>query len=273
VSLGALGVISTVTLGCVPSFHLEAREEGADLDETLDALDEHIESNEHFEFFWFPHTTRVYRKRNNRTDAPPTPRSRWKEFRNDIVMENLAFGAAVKVGKARPEWIPRIMRDVVASGLGRKKVVQASYQVFATPRLVRFAEMEYAIPRRHARRAILDLRDVIDERGFLVNFPVEVRFVAPDDILLSPAHGRETCYIAVHLAKGMDHEPYFRAVEDLMMSYDGRPHWGKLHFREAYSLRHAYPRFDDFVAIRDKLDPQGRFRNPYLDRVLGPPKG
>jgi FAD/FMN-containing dehydrogenase len=98
-----------------------------------------------------------------------------------------------------------------------------------------------------------------------------VRVVAPDDILLSPAHGRATCYIAVHLYKGMDYRPYFGAVEELMMSFGGRPHWGKLHFRTAENLRPAYPRFDDFVAVRDRLDPTGVFRNAYLDRVLGPP--
>ena len=69
----------------------------------------------------------------------------------------------------------------------------------------------------------------------------------------------------------MDYQPYFRAVEEIMRSFDGRPHWGKLHFREAADLRPAYPRWDDFAAVRAKLDPDGRFRNPYLDRVLGPP--
>jgi L-gulono-1,4-lactone dehydrogenase len=112
---------------------------------------------------------------------------------------------------------------------------------------------------------------MIDARGFKVNFPIEVRFVAGDDIFLSPARGRETCYIAVHLYRGMDYQPYFRAVEEIMMSYGGRPHWGKLHFREADSLQQAYPEFDDFRTIRNRLDPTGRFRNPYLDRVLGPP--
>jgi L-gulonolactone oxidase len=129
--------------------------------------------------------------------------------------------------------------------------------------------MEYAIGREHAREAIEGVRKLIDANDFKVNFPIEVRVVAPDDILMSPAHGRETCYIAVHLYQGMDYQPYFRAVEQLMMSFDGRPHWGKLHFRDASNLRPAYPRFDDFITVRDRLDPERRFANAYLDRVLG----
>lgn len=269
VSLGALGVISTVTLRCEPAFNLHAREEGADLADVLTSLDEHISDNEHFEFFWFPHTARVHMKRNNRTDREATRVRRWKDFRNEIIMANLAFGLVCRVGRARPAQIPSLMRRVVAPGAGRIQKVARSDRVYASPRLVRFSEMEYAIPRRNAREAIERIRTTIDER-FLVNFPVEVRFVAGDDIPLSPAHGRETCYIAVHMYRGMDYEPYFRAVEQIMMSYDGRPHWGKLHFRDATSLAGSYPRWDDFIEVRNKLDPSGVFRNAYLDRVLGP---
>jgi L-gulonolactone oxidase len=171
----------------------------------------------------------------------------------------------------RPAMIPGLMRKVVAPGVARIRRIARSDQVYTSPRLVRFAEMEYAIPRADAREAIKGINGLIDEHGFNVNFPIEVRFVAPDDIMLSPAHGRQTCYIAVHLYRGMDYRPYFRAVEQLMMSFDGRPHWGKLHFRDAASLRETYPKFGDFVAIRDQLDPGGVFRNEYLDRVLGAP--
>lgn len=270
VSLGALGVISTVTLQCEPAFNLEAQEEGADLGETLDALDEFIESNEHFEFFWFPYTPRIGMKRNNRTTKEPTKVRHWKDFRNEIIETNIAFGLLCRRGRARPERIPGIMKTI-APGKGRIRKVARSDRIFASPRLVKFAEMEYAIPRANAREAIERLGAMIDAADYNVNFPVEVRFVAPDDILLSPAHGRETCYIAVHMYQGMDYEPYFRGVEEIMMSYDGRPHWGKLHFRDAASLSRTYPRWNDFIDVRNKLDPTGVFRNTYLDRVLGTP--
>jgi len=155
-----------------------------------------------------------------------------------------------------------------ARALSRSERIDQSYCVFANPRFVRFAEMEYAIPRAAAAEAVREVRAMIDRRGFQIGFPVEVRFVAADDIMLSPAHGRETCYIAVHVFQRMPYEPYFREVEAIMNSFQGRPHWGKLHFQTADTLRRVYPRFDDFIAIRDRLDPAGVFRNDYLDRVL-----
>jgi L-gulonolactone oxidase len=273
VGLGALGILSTVTLQCEPAFNLKATEDAKKLGDVLGSLDDLFDSNEHFEFYWFPHTDRAWTKENNRTTEAPTPRRRWKEFQNDIIMSNLAFGAVCRYGRLRPSKIPDLTRKLVAPGVGRIRRISRSDLVYTSPRLVRFAEMEYAIPRAHARDAIEGVQKLIDAHDFKINFPIEVRVVAPDDILLSPAHGRETCYIAVHLYQGMDYEPYFRAVEQLMMSFDGRPHWGKLHFRDASNLRGAYPRFDDFVTVRDHLDPTGLFRNDYLDRVLGTPPG
>jgi len=268
VSLGALGVISTLTLQCEPAFNLQAVEEGADLNETLASLDEFIQSNEHFEFFWFPYTPRIGMKRNNRTTDPPTPVKHWKDFRNEIIETNIAFGLICRYGRARPQKIRGLMKTI-APGKGRIRKVARSDRIFASPRLVRFSEMEYAIPRADAREAIERLRATIDAADYNVNFPVEVRFVAGDDVLLSPAHGRETCYIAVHMYRGMDYVPYFTAVEEIMKSYDGRPHWGKLHFRTAADLAPSYPRWNDFIDVRNKLDPEGVFRNAYLDRVLG----
>jgi len=268
VGLGALGVISTVTLQLEPAFNLEAQEEGADLTETLGALDDFIEGNEHFEFFWFPYTSRIGMKRNNRTAKEPTPVKHWKDFRNEIIETNIAFGLICRYGRARPAKIPGLMKTI-APGKGRIRKVARSDRIFASPRLVRFSEMEYAIPRADAREAIERVRDMIEASEFKVNFPIEVRFVAPDDVLLSPAHGRETCYIAVHMYRGMDYVPYFRAVEEIMKSYGGRPHWGKLHFRTAADLAPAYPLFGEFVALRDRLDPERLFTNDYLRRVLG----
>ena len=96
-------------------------------------------------------------------------------------------------------------------------------------------------------------------------FPIEVRLVAPDDALLSPAHGRPTGYVAVHMFRGMAWEPYFRAVEAIMDELDGRPHWGKRHFQTAETLRPRYPRWDDFQAVRARLDP-GRALRKRLHR-------
>lgn len=270
VSLGALGVITSVTLQCVPAFRLHALEKPMKLEECLQRLDELVDTNNHFEFWWFPHTDGAYIKSNNVTDQPlktKSPRRAWFE---DIFLSNHVFGFACRIGRAFPDAIPRLNR-IAAGTLGKVEIIARSDKVFTSPRLVRFAEMEYSIPRAAAADALRRVRDLIDTEGFKVSFIVEVRFTAPDAIPLSTAHGRESCYIAVHMYKGTPYERYFRGVEAIMDDYQGRPHWGKIHFQTAETLRPRYPKFDEFIAVRDRLDPEGRFRNAYLDRVLGTP--
>ncbi|HNE38090.1 MAG TPA: D-arabinono-1,4-lactone oxidase, partial [Microthrixaceae bacterium] len=97
----------------------------------------------------------------------------------------------------------------------------------------------------------------------------EVRAVAADDIPLSPAHGRDTGYLAVHVYRSMPFERYFEGVEAIMGGYGGRPHWGKLHFLDAADLAPRYPQWERFQAVRDRLDPDRRFANAHLERVLG----
>jgi L-gulonolactone oxidase len=130
--------------------------------------------------------------------------------------------------------------------------------------------MEYAIPRDALPEALNRVRRLFDEAGLRIPFPVEVRVTAPDDIPLSTAYGRDTGYIAVHVYRGTPYDAYFTGVERIMDGYGGRPHWGKLHFQSAETLAPRYPRWDDFQRVRARLDPEGRFANPYLDRVLGP---
>ena len=269
VGLGALGVVSTLTLQCEPAFNLHALEQPMTLGEVLGSLDEHIEGNDHFEFFWQPHTDRTMTKRNNRVDEPPSNRGRWKEFRDKVLLENVAFGALCRVGRMRPSLIPRL-NETIASGFGKVWRVDRSYRVFTSMRLVHFVEMEYSVPRPAAAEALRALQSFIDRSGLRISFPVEVRFVAADDIPLSTAYGDQRCYIAVHVYRGMPYEQYFRGVEAIMGDLGGRPHWGKMHYQTAATLAPRYPEWDRFRAVRARLDPEGRFRNAYLDRVLGP---
>ena len=268
VSLGALGVISTITLRCVPAYTLHAVEAPARLDAVLESFDEQASSNDHFEFYWFPHTDRCITKVNNRTEEPARPKGRFRAWAEDTFVPNTVFGGVARLGRARPAMIPRLSR-MVGAMVSRTEYSDRSDRVFTSPRLVRFAEMEYAIPRAEAPDAVREVRRVIEERGLRINFPIECRVVAPDDIFLSPSHGRETAYIAVHVFHGMEHEPYFRAVEEVMRALGGRPHWGKIHYQTHQSLRDLYPAWGRFAAVRARLDPHGRFANAYLDRVLG----
>ena len=267
VGLGALGVISTVTLQTVPSFNLHAREVPMDVDDVLAHLDEHIAANDHFEFYWVPGTRWAIAKLNNRTEADGPRRSTWHQFRDDMLFSNLAFGVMCRVGRLRPSVIPRVAKMMPSAGA--TEYVDRAYRVFCTPRNVRFYEMEYSIPFEAAAEAFNRVRDYVKRSGLILSFPIEVRFTVGDDIPLSTASGRRSCYIAVHVYQHTHYQQYFEAVEDIMDDYGGRPHWGKLHFQTAETLAPRYPEWDAFQAARKCLDPDGRFANPYLDRVIG----
>ena len=191
-----------------------------------------------------------------------------REFYEQIVLENVAFGAVARLGRRRPQWTPRLATAV--PGSGTREYVSRSDLVFTTPRMVHFYEMEYSIPRAQCANALNQVRQMVEDLGLMVSFPVEVRFSAPDDIPLSTSTGRESCYIAVHMYQGLPYDQYFRGVEAIMAPLEGRPHWGKMHYRDAASLRPVYPRWDEFGAARRRVDPDGRFSNAYTDRVLGP---
>jgi len=273
VGLGALGVVTAVTLQTVPLFGLRAEEGPMRLDELLGRFEELASGYDHFEAYWFPHTGAALTKRNTRLsldgglDRLPV----WKEWFEDQFLSNTAFGWIIEAGKRRPDWIPAANR-LSSRALGSRTFVDLSYKVFTSPRRVRFCEMEYAIPRETAVTAVRNVVDAVESSGMRIAFPVELRVAAADDIPLSTASGRDSAYVAVHVPAGTDFRPYFDLVAGVLDPYGGRPHWGKLHDLGAEELRERYPRFDEFVAIRDRVDPGGLFTNQYLDRVLGRPR-
>lgn len=269
VGIGALGIVTKVTLQCVPAFDLHAVETIEVLDDVLDAFDENWASNDHFEFFWMPGARRCQVKRNNRTTEARRPQPRLSYVRDKIVAENLAFGLVTKVGARFPSAAPRIAK-LVDSGVSGRDLIDASHKIFASPRWVRFYEMEYGIPREALPEALRRVRDFVKTGSEPIFFPIEVRVSAADDIPLSTAHGRESAWIAAHVHKGGSYETYFQGIEQIMNDYDGRPHWGKLHFQNHETLRPRYGEWDSYQAVRNELDPAGRFANPYTDRVLGP---
>lgn len=268
VGIGALGVLSTVTLQCVPAFRLHAIERLLPVDEVLDDFDGFMDSADHVEFYWVPRTRWALTKQNERTNEPPAPRGRAREFIDDIVLTNGAFGVMCRLGRQWPRALPRLAK-LTPSASANNDYTDRSDKVFTSPRLVRFYEMEYAIPREAVPEALNRVRSLVERLSVPISFPVEVRVVAPDDIPLSTAYGRPTGYIAVHVYRGTPYDQYFQGVEAIMNDYEGRPHWGKMHFQSAATLAPRYRRWDAFQAVRNRLDPERRFTNPYLDRVLG----
>jgi L-gulonolactone oxidase len=269
VGLGSLGVVAEVTLRCVPAFTLHGVDAPAPLGDTLARFEEIALANDHFEFFVFPHADTALTRTNNRTERPARPRSSASAYINDVLLNNHAFGLFCRAGRRAHGAIPRINR-LVTRLAGRSERVESSAAIFASPRLVRFTEMEYALPRAHTVEAVRRVMAMIPERGFAVPFPIEVRTVAADDAMLSTAAGRDSGFVAVHMFQGMEWEPYFRAVEAIMEELEGRPHWGKRHFQTAERLRSRYEDWDRFAAVRARIDPHGVFANEWTERVLGP---
>jgi L-gulonolactone oxidase len=269
VSLGALGIASQVTIACVPLYTLQRHDKPLPLADVLDRLDEHVDGSDHFEFFLWPYTRTALTRSTTRSDAAPVPTAPWKRAIQERLIENHVLKLSCRAGRRFPSQVPRVNR-LMAAAMSEARVQDHAYKVYATRRDVRFTEIEYAIPRAHAREALERALALIERRGLPILFPFEVRFAAGDDALLSTAHDRETCYIAAHQYTGMEFESYFRGFEEIMDSYGGRPHWGKRHYQTAATLRERYPQWDRFQAVRARLDPDGVFANDYTRRVLGP---
>jgi FAD-linked oxidoreductase len=270
VGLGALGIVTEVTLRCVPAFNLRAVETIEPLADVIADFGGVMRSTDHVEFYWMPGARRCQVKRNTRTDDPARPQPKLAYVRDKWIGENLAFGAVCRVGRRFPSLAPKVAK-LITSGAAERDLVDRSDRIFCSPRHVHFLEMEYGVPFDAIPDAIGRIGRLVASLPFPPLFPIEVRASAADDIPLSTANGRESGWIAVHQYVGAPYEAYFQGVEQIMNDYNGRPHWGKMHYQSSLTLAHRYPEWDTFAAWRAKLDPAGTFRNAYVDRVLGQP--
>ena len=271
VGLGALGILTSLTFHVEPLFVVEAHEQPMTWDRALASYDEMVAAAHHVDMYWFPHTDAMVVKQNVRTDLDPgeqEPPSRLAAWWEDEVVSNTLFGALCRVGGRVPALVPRINR-VAGRALSERRYSDLAHRVFVSPRRVRFREMEYAVPREVGLDVLRECRRVIDASDWRIAFPVEVRTARADDVPLSTSYGRDSLYLAFHVPAGTDHRAYFGGLEPLLREAGGRPHWGKVHTRTAADLAPAYDRFDDFLALRDRLDPDRVFANAHLRRVLG----
>jgi len=268
--LGALGILVEVTLQCVPSFAMHAIDEPAPLDDVLETVHDRAATSDHFEFYWFPHTEVALTKRQTRLpeSAPRRPLPAVGRWIDETLLSNGVYRVACAAGQVVPAVTPPFSRLAVKL-TGDREYTDRSHTVLTQSRNVRFREMEYALPAENLVPAFREIQELIRRTGWRIEFPIEVRFAAADELWLSTAHGRASGYIAVHRYWRADPTEYFEAVEQICLEHGGRPHWGKLHTLDARQLRERYPRFDEFTALRDRLDPERQFANRYLDRVLG----
>jgi len=270
-SIGVLGVITAITLRAVPAFTLHAHEAPRPLAEVLESLNDPsgpVHTNDHFEFYWFPRTDIALTKANNRVAGHDQPLATWRRLLDDEILSNGLFTATNNLVRLAPK-LTTPVNFVASRALTERAYTAASHDVFVTPRRVRFREMEYAIPIEAVPAALTEVRKWLKSSGVAVPFPIEVRFVSADDVWLSTAYGRRSGYIAVHQFIGMEYREYFGAVAQIMAQFGGRPHWGKMHWLRSEHLRELYPKFDDFLAVRDRVDPAGVFANRYTRRVFG----
>ncbi len=271
--LGALGVVTELTLQCVPAFSLTAHEAPGHIDETIAAFTDNVANHDHYEFYWFPHTTCTLTKANARgpSSQPYVGPGNVRRYIDDELLSNGLLGIMCQISARFPKVVPTF-NNIAGRALSERTITDASTSLFASERKVRFREMEYAIPLDAVPDALAEVRSMIDRRGYRVSFPIEVRAAAADDLMLSTASGRTTGYIAVHRYIGddlADSQRYFDDVEAIMVAHEGRPHWGKMNTRDAEYLSSVYPRFGEFGEVRDRFDPQRIFGNAYLERVLG----
>jgi FAD-linked oxidoreductase len=274
IGLGALGILTTVTFAVEPAFVVEAHEQPMGWNDALGSFDEMVAGTGHCDMYWFPHTDRMLVKRNKRLGVDlgaAEPLSRVRGYVDDELLSNTVFGLLTAAANRAPGAIPRL-NQVSARALTERRYSDVAHRVFTSPRRVVFREMEYAVPRAAGLEALREARRVIDGSDWRISFPVEIRVTPADDVPLSTSYDRESFYLAFHTHHRSDwrtHQEYLRAMESVMREHDGRPHWGKLHSRTASDLAPAYPRFGDFVELRDRLDPDRLFANDYLRRVLG----
>ncbi|PQZ89033.1 FAD-linked oxidoreductase [Arthrobacter sp. MYb227] len=270
VGLGALGVLTEITLQCVPRFKLLAREEPEPLAGMLESFVDRVVLTDHLEFYWFPYTQTALTKTNTRlpenTPVDPVP---WRSrILDDELMGNGAFALLCRLGAKVPATVPSINK-LAAKALAARTYTDQSEHVFVAPRRVRFREMEYAVELSALPTVFAAVRRVLESCPERITFPLEVRATAADDTWLGTASGRQSAYIAVHRYAGEPSSEFFKKIEEVFIHYGGRPHWGKLHTQGAGYLASTYPRFDDFLAQRDAVDPSGVMLNEHLGHVLG----
>ncbi len=267
VSLGVLGIVTKITLRLDEAYKLEYTCKAGNFEETLENLEAYNNSNRNFEYYYFPYSETLQLKLSNKSEKT-VKHNKFLAHINDVFLENTALEAACRFGVTFPKMYQRISR-AMSKSFPKGTKVNYSHQIYATVRNVRFKEMEYNIPMEHFKEVMTKMKAIIEEKQYQIFFPAECRFVKGDDIWLSPAYGRDSAYIAVHVYHQQEHNPYFSDLEELFTQYGGRPHWGKMHTRTAEYLSRNYDKFQDFQLLRQQLDPDNMFLNEHLAGIFG----
>jgi FAD-linked oxidoreductase len=270
VHLGALGVLSEVTLAAVPAFRLREELSTLPFADAIAQLPQLVDSAPYVKLWWLPHAQQVLLSRCWPTDEPQNL-SRLAWWIDEQIVNRHVFAGVLRISARSPARIPLLNRVVAAAYFRPRKRCGENTAILPVPMPPIHDETEYALPREQAGAALSALRGLIEDHSLHINFPAELRFVAADDGWLSPMSGRSSACLGAYIGPDMpsERERYFSAFAERMQDFAARPHWGKAFRHRADYLRTVYPDYDRFVALRDRLDPQRRFQNDFLSRVLG----
>ncbi|KAI8982683.1 D-arabinono-1,4-lactone oxidase-domain-containing protein [Pilobolus umbonatus] len=230
-SLGALGVITQMTIQVEPDFNLEAIQKPYKFSHVLENWESFIYSSQHTRVWWYPHTDDCVVWEANRTTKEPM-------FSGPSPLMDRLYGfhtyqALLNLTRYSPSWIPSLTKLMFKTLFCRPvHIVDVSNKVFNFDCLFPQYVNEWAIPWEEAPDALRQLDEFISHNDLKVHFPVEIRFVDEDDVWLSPAYGRKTCYIGVIMyrpyGKPVPYKKYWKGYEEIMRTHQGRPHWAKV---------------------------------------------
>lgn len=266
ISLGALGVVSEITIHICDAFRLHDRTYSMDFDEVLDKLDDLVSTTDHFKMWWFPHVKDIVLYKYQRTTAPAND-SRLRQWLMDEVLSVQVYRFLVWIGNFFPSLRPFFNKILVLSFRSPLDRIEKSYRVFnvADPPIHR--EAEWAFDLRDAREVLRAYRQMIDESDHRINFIQEIRFVKGDDYALSPCYRRDSIWIGCYLIGDRGWDALLHDFEKLAVKYNGRPHWGKEYHIDRDYLYAQYPQLPAFCALRDRLDPQRKLSNAMIDAI------
>jgi len=275
VSMGSLGIMSEITMKLCKAYTLEETGGRMPIDEALARVNELRDAHRHFEFFWFPYSPDVIVKFLNETEAEANPREWSTDDDRGETRDEKIFRFACELSRYLP-FLRGQLQNLLTAASGRYLLpaeaagkARWSYDAFPSERHNRFNEMEYAVPAEKGPECLREVGAYMRRCRINFMFPLEYRYVAADDIWLSPFYERDSVTISVHQYYRQPYQELFEGAENIFRRYQGRPHWGKLHTARAAELKNLYPRWDDFLKLRSDLDPNGKFLNPYLRDIFG----
>ncbi len=263
VSLGALGVITQVRLRTSVNRRLRRHVWLEPFETALARADERWAQHRNFEFFAVPFTGLAVNISHDETDEPVLARGPDQ----DVVFLEALRGLRNLLGFATP--LRKAAGRALLSTAKPETAIDEGWKLLSTERPVRFNEMEFHLPVANQLKALEEVVATIEKERPDVFFPIEVRRIAADDAWLSPFQGGPRGSVAVHAYYRDDFSFLYALIEPIFRRYDGRPHWGKLHTLNGGQLAALYPRWKDFLAVRQALDPEGRMLNPYLKGLFG----